>query len=532
VTNAILRPPTLDAAGDLLRRRAVWLLIGLGLLARGVRFGLNFPLWEDEAFLAVNWIDAGFGDLLGPLAYRQVAPVGFLWTQLGMIEVFGYSEWAMRAVPFAMSVAALLLFADVARRLLGGWSGVLATGFFAVAYPGIRYAAEAKQYAGDAFFATLALWLIVRTCGGGGMRWFWPVVILTPVAMLSSYPAAFVFGGLWAWSAWRGWRSGRLGPVLVWLGVILASFAVVFWLSRAQAASELDFMQGYWGDDFPPITRPWLLPWWLLDVHAGHMLAYPIGGKNFGSTATLLLCVVGGIALWRHGYRHVLALLLLPFAVHLLAATMRQYPYGGHVKFAQHLSPAICLLAGLGLAHALSLLVEKRPRLVRPAVVVPTAILALIAVVSIVRDVSSPYKTASDERYRDFAFWFYKAGNAEGVALDSRRHLGRQFQPEAGTVLRWDASHLANVAIQGPPAGTELPPPGVPLRITTYEVEDLAFDEAGYAEFREQLERQYGPATETAWPMPRYGKRDRELQRIDRIRVLSFGTPSAGEDAP
>ena len=64
-----------------------------------------------------------------------------------------------------------------------------------------------------------------------------------------------------------------------------------------------------WRGAFPPLGEPWRLPYWLLDVHTGNMLAYPNGGNNFGSLATAILVVLGCLAL-RRSRPALLAMLL------------------------------------------------------------------------------------------------------------------------------------------------------------------------------------------------------------------------------
>ena len=46
-----------DAGGFTQRRadRITWLFVILGIAACTVRFGLRFPLWHDESFLAINF---------------------------------------------------------------------------------------------------------------------------------------------------------------------------------------------------------------------------------------------------------------------------------------------------------------------------------------------------------------------------------------------------------------------------------------------------------------------------------------------
>jgi len=106
--------------------RLVWACLAIAIAARSVRFLLKFPLWEDECFLAANFIDRGFGDLLAPLNYHQVAPLLFLGIELTCVKLFGFAEWPLRLYPFLCSIGSLLLFRRLAGRLLEGLPLVLA----------------------------------------------------------------------------------------------------------------------------------------------------------------------------------------------------------------------------------------------------------------------------------------------------------------------------------------------------------------------------------------------------------------------
>ena len=44
--------------------QAIWVFVWLGVTLRVVTFAMNFPLWGDEAFVAVNFITRGYRDLL------------------------------------------------------------------------------------------------------------------------------------------------------------------------------------------------------------------------------------------------------------------------------------------------------------------------------------------------------------------------------------------------------------------------------------------------------------------------------------
>src|SRR5271157_3865795 len=100
--------------------RATWFFVGLGIAVRLVRYFVNYPIWHDEAFLAVNFWDRDYLDLLRPLDYGQVA-----------------------------------------RRFLGGTPQLLAVAVLAVSFYPIRHGAEIKPYASDLLAALILLALAV-----------------------------------------------------------------------------------------------------------------------------------------------------------------------------------------------------------------------------------------------------------------------------------------------------------------------------------------------------------------------------------
>ncbi|MEX0716369.1 MAG: glycosyltransferase family 39 protein [Planctomycetaceae bacterium] len=335
------------------QRQLIGWFLALGVLARCVRYFLHFPLWEDECFLCINLIDRGYLGLLEPLQYHQVAPPLFLWVELTVVKLLGFNEWALRLFPFLCGLASLFLFRHVAGRLIRGPALVFAVATFAVAYSGIRYSAEAKQYGADLFVSLTMIAFVVEWWRDGRARWLWMLAGFVPIAVGSSYPATFVGGGLSLFVAavlvrdrarlidWRPWLAFNVA--------LLAGFAAVFLVAaRGQSQAELEFMADFWNDAFPPWRTPLRLPLWLLDVHASDLLSYPIGGSNGASTLTFLAVAAAIVLLARRREFFWLLLALAPFAVHFAAAVVERYPYGSHVKFSQHLAPFICLLTGLG----------------------------------------------------------------------------------------------------------------------------------------------------------------------------------------
>ncbi|MGH7136163.1 MAG: ArnT family glycosyltransferase, partial [Pirellulales bacterium] len=374
--------------------RLMMAFVALAMVARLVRFLLRFPLWEDECFLVSNFMDRGFNDLLLPLNYHQVAPLGFLGIELAAVKLFGFNEWSLRLVPFVCGIASVLLFRHLAGRLVEGPARLIAVATFCASYSGIRYAAEAKPYGVDLFASLVMLTLAVEWWTSRKAEWLIALVAVAPLAIMLSYPAVFVCGGLSVFVAFVLVGEGRRGW-LSWLALnaaLLSSFLLMLrCAARGQADAELDWMQNYWKEQLPSLFAPGELLIWLLTTHTGDLLAIPLGGERGASTLSFLLVVAGILALWRTRRFGLAALCLAPAALNLAAAFMGRFPYGGHVKFSQYLAPAICLLIGVGGAALVGMgrgdAAGRRTKMALALVA-----LALIPLGTMARDFVNPYK--------------------------------------------------------------------------------------------------------------------------------------------
>lgn len=527
--------PELTAEGGLLstRRLSVLLLLFLclGLAARALRFFLRFPLWEDECFLCVNFLNRDFWQVLEPLQYHQVAPPLFLWIELGIVKLLGFSELTLRLFPFACSLASLFVFRHLAGRLLRGLPLLLAFAIFACSYSGTRYAAEAKQYASDQLVSLILLSLAVACWRKpeGRSRW-WALVLFTPLAIGLSYPAVFVAGGvslflggmLWKSKATRGW------PGWVALnGAIVLSFGVVFLATASdQNSAEIGFMRDCWQRCFPPLTEPLNLLRWFFVTHSSELFAYPMGGANGGSALTFLCVALGVGVLFVRGQFRLMAFLLIPFGVHMAAAALQRYPYGGHVKFSQHLAPAICILAGLGVAGVLHARVSRR-KLFRLGLAASLAFPAAVGAGCIVRDIMNPYKTKSDMRNRAFAQWFWHNGQFEGEAICLHTDVGLDYS-DCYRGLSWSAMYLCNQRIYSPRHAAGQPPrydqvtAKRPLRCVIFRDPDYPDNELAIAAWLAEMQRRFRLIGQELYALTRFGKNEKDLAKVDHLEILRF----------
>lgn len=426
------------------------MFVTLGLILRVTRYAQNLPLWSDECFLAVNFIQRGFLELLQPLDNGQICPPLFLWIERAAVMTLGFSESALRLFPLICGLAGVFVFERLARLTLRGAPMLLAVGIFAVSVHPIRHAAEAKPYASDLLVSLLlttaaAAWLRERDRS----RWLWVLLALLPAGLALSNPAALVAGGLVIGLAWPVWKSGRWADRLAlaccagMIGGLFLTLHVGF--GGIQSAGAIGGLRRYWGPDFPPLGDPLKFPGWFLAACSGSMFAHPGGGDHGASAATLLAVVLGAWVLIRRGGGALVACLLAPLGLNLVAAALQRYPFGGEARLAQYAAPAICLLAGAGVAALLDLIRSDRRR--RRATAALLAALVVCGVVPQIVSWRTPYRMVHDQEAREFArrFWPELERDAEvgGAHLDFHIDGSGRWQGRRS----W---HLCNQAIYSP----------------------------------------------------------------------------------
>jgi hypothetical protein len=432
---------------------ATWGFIWLGVLLRVVTFALNFPLWGDEAFVAVNLIRRGYWELLRPLDYAQICPLLFLWLELTAVKLLGFSEWSLRLIPTACSVGSVFLFAHAAGRVTSGVARLLAVAIFSVAYYPIRHGAEVKQYSTDLLAALVLLALAIEWLRmPENTRWLWALVAAVPLAIGLSHPAVFVAGAIslvLAAKALKRRLHGVFVPLALYNLVMVFTFLALFAVfTREQARVYLSTLRSnYWAEAFPPVGEPAKFLCWLAETHTGRMFAYPFGEARGGSSFTTLCFVVALVALWRRRQRALLALLLGPFGFTLLASLVGRYPYGTSARTMIFVAPSVCLLGGLGLATMIASMRYSRSR--RWALRASVTGLAAAGFVLLSLTLAAPYKCLPDQNSRSFArvFWTEHAKDSELVCVKS--DLGLGFRPRNWTLFR-SALYLCNQRIYSP----------------------------------------------------------------------------------
>src|SRR5690606_33282341 len=114
---AVDRQDPQNPRGDLLGR-ALLSLVCLGVLLRFGFLWCRVALCLDEVLVALNMRESPSFLLKGDLFYMQRAPIGWLMLEKAFFRIVRHSDTGLRLPSLLAGSAALVIFADAARRVL------------------------------------------------------------------------------------------------------------------------------------------------------------------------------------------------------------------------------------------------------------------------------------------------------------------------------------------------------------------------------------------------------------------------------
>jgi len=346
------------------RRLPSWLLpaalVTVGAVPRLLLYQRRYPLWIDEARLALNLGTRSFAGLLQPLSYDQSGPILFLWLQKVVVSVGGLNELSLRLVPLAAGLLAIFLVYRAGAALGGTAAGWWAGLFLAVSPHLTKYAIENKQYSLEALVtATLLLGYLSWVADPSAKR-VYRLAVLSAVAVWCSAPAVFVLAGLsissLAVNRARGLRSGLLRVSMAWAFSFVLAFLLVY-----RHASSSPYMTRYWGpayltlgggDYWYRLQRVFDGIFWTTLLGRGPLHEKALGATVFvaaASAALVLLLTLGLRATGRRQGAMGALFVAAPLLVTATASSVGLYPMATRTMvFA---APLLYVAAGLAVAE-------------------------------------------------------------------------------------------------------------------------------------------------------------------------------------
>ncbi len=356
-----------------------WVFVGLGLVLRLREFLANPSIWNDEAELALNIINRGYGGLTHPLASNQGAPLGFLFFEKTAVELFGPSAFALRLGSFLAAIILVFVFRSLAMRTVRGWGGCVAVLLVAVSPTLVYYSADAKQYSGDAMAVVILAWVCIRAVE---RRLSTPSLIVwgMTAAVLEwfSFPAVFAAG---AGAVVLVITAGRDASALLrtaWATAIWIVSFVIEYFVFLRALHGNGILLSFWSYGLAPVHGSKTV--WLYHVIDG-VLHVPLGLIVLPLAAVLLAAGATVLVLRR---RAIGLFCLVLLGATLFAGFVREYPVADRLVL--FLVPVAALLLGATL-----LVSDRYGLLMLPLVAVVAASTFSSAAVALAR----PYAMSS-----------------------------------------------------------------------------------------------------------------------------------------
>jgi hypothetical protein len=346
--------------------------------------------WGDELAIAINLPSHTVSGLAGPLAYRQVAPWGWLVGEKALFELLGPDERVLRLPSLGAALLVLVLTAVIAYRAIGPWAVVAAVGLVGASPELLYYAGELKQYVVEAAVALGLLVMgdeFVRRCrDSAGPKWTFIAVwaIIAAGAVTLSYTGLIVLAGT------VGGLAGHLALRRRWAAQFVLLLAAVpaglvgGWLVLRRLSlpmargQDLVFATGMppAGSDTGQVLA------WLPQMWVG-FVTEPLRWQ--GAWWVLPLVTGGFVALIARGRHHWAAMFAGVLGAAVAVAAVRGLPLADRVAL-YLVAPVILLVVAAvdGLARGLARTqlgpLRRTPRMVRAAAGVLAAAVVLVLV--------------------------------------------------------------------------------------------------------------------------------------------------------
>jgi len=327
-----------------------FVILVIGLYLRFYQYFMGRSLWEDEAHLALNFINRDFAGILKPLDNIQAAPPLFLLSVKMFTALFGCGAKALRALPFIFSILTLPLFyyiiLDFTKNRIVALTGFL---IFSVNLAVIYFSSELKTYGIDVAMYLVLVWLMVSQNKTVAARRNLLLAIAGSVFALYSnitFIMLFCIGCVML----AGWIKNKkivrteMGVLLAWAVVYIAYYFASLYHHPYQSIQVTLYAFA-----FPP--KDIFSKQFYDFIHSGinetafSLLLYVSPAYGFG-WVLLLIFITAIVSLLRRKKYILLWFALAPLLIHFALSYLRVYPFW--YRFTLYLMPGLMLLMAWG----------------------------------------------------------------------------------------------------------------------------------------------------------------------------------------
>lgn len=353
-----------------------------GLIPRLDNFARS--LWAAEAWVANSVLAKSLHGMFYYDDWLQTTPPLFLLLVRASVNLFGLSDYSLRAIPFLFGVAGLVLIAILAWRMFQPPFAVFCICLVALSPPAILYAKELKQYSADLFATSLLLLALWEYLQESDRRHFFYLLLAVALMLPLSYTAVTLVPlALWIIAISRTEQQIQIAKQsrLLRAGALSLLAAVIaginYFVFIKPNSSPL--LKDFWDNGFPHLSSlrnlvrfyteniaPMLLYFYFpaqsstKDGLKSLVLSLPIAVLFALGIVAIALGMVLIIAL-RKDHRHRVATLffVLPFLTLVALNMAHMYPVGSR-RLTLFMLPCVVIATTAGLEAAWSVFLAPR----------------------------------------------------------------------------------------------------------------------------------------------------------------------------
>ena len=322
-------------------KAATFAVLAAAILLRLWNFAAARSLWTDEAMVAINIIHLPARALFGQLYFNQLAPLGWLLLEKAALLVSSNFDYSLRFLALIGGIGSVVLFWRFMRAIADPWETLAGVSLFGLTSALIAYSAMVKPYILDATMLRQASYRLRLTAC---------YALVGLVCIPLSFGGAMVMAGtglvLFAAALVmrdRPWAIALAATGCGWLALFAGLYVFVY---AGQQTTVGNMTQIFWVEDFAPMPLSLRAIRWYPAALASALsfLLSRLGGL----TATVFF-IFGCYCIWRRD-RWLLALLLSPFVIGVIASGLRAYPF--ETRFLLFLAPPAAVVVAIALVAA------------------------------------------------------------------------------------------------------------------------------------------------------------------------------------